>query len=105
MKTLETYACNRCFRRNVTLLLGRTELILVELDVGAKLDATKCSKVADAELGDGTGLGSGYDRWMEHGHDGRRESRRWVGGTGRARPTSEGNLASEVHPAMAGDTG
>ena len=40
-KTLETYACNMRFQHNVTLLLRRMELIVVELDVGAELDATE----------------------------------------------------------------
>ena len=33
---LETYACNMHFERNITLLLGRMELI-------AELDATECA--------------------------------------------------------------
>jgi len=34
-ETSETYACNMRFQRNITLLLGRMELIVVELDDGA----------------------------------------------------------------------
>ena len=49
-ETLETYACNMCFQRHVTLLFGRTELVLVDLDVGAELDATECSEVAGTKL-------------------------------------------------------
>ena len=57
------YACNMCFQRNVTLLLGRTELVLVELDAGAELDATECAKVVgDVELGGGTDLSTGHSR-------------------------------------------
>jgi hypothetical protein len=35
-ETLETYACNMRFQRNITLLLGRMELIIVELDAGKR---------------------------------------------------------------------
>jgi hypothetical protein len=41
------------------------ELILVELDAGAELDATECSEVVGAKLGGGTDLGSGCGRRME----------------------------------------
>jgi hypothetical protein len=40
-ETLETYACNIHFQRNVTLLHVRMELVLVEFDAGAELDATE----------------------------------------------------------------
>jgi hypothetical protein len=41
----------------------------VELDTGAKLDATECSKGTGAKLDGGTDLGSGRSRRMEHSHD------------------------------------
>ena len=47
------------FQRNVTLLLGRMELVVVELDTGAELIAMECAELAGAELIDGTYLGSG----------------------------------------------
>ena len=49
-------------KRNVTLLLRQMELVLVELDTGAELDVTECAKIAGAELGGGTDLGSGCGR-------------------------------------------
>ena len=45
-------------------------MIDAELDAGAKLDATE---VASAELIGGMDLGSGSDRRMERGRDGRHE--------------------------------
>jgi hypothetical protein len=39
-ETLETYACNIRFQRNVTLLLKQMELVLMELDTGTELDVT-----------------------------------------------------------------
>jgi hypothetical protein len=44
-----------------------------------ELDATECAEVVGVELGGGTNLSSGRDRRMR-GRDGRRESRRLVGG-------------------------
>jgi hypothetical protein len=41
----------------------------VELDAGAKLDATECSKGTGAELDSGTDLSSGRSKRMEHNHD------------------------------------
>jgi hypothetical protein len=35
-----------CFQRNVTLLLGQIELVLMELDAGPELDVTECAEVA-----------------------------------------------------------
>ena len=61
-ETFETYACNTCFQRNVTLLLGRMELVLVELDAGAELNATEYADVVSAELIGGTDLDSGCDQ-------------------------------------------
>jgi len=49
------------------------ELVLVELDTGAELDVTECAKIAGAELGGGTDLGSGCGRWMGRSRDRRRE--------------------------------
>jgi hypothetical protein len=46
------------------------ELIVVEIDTGAELDATECAEVAGAELVAGIDLGSGRGRWMERSHDG-----------------------------------
>jgi len=60
-------------KRNVTLLLRQMELVLVELDTGAELDVTECAKIAGAELGGGTDLGSGCGRWMGRSRDRRRE--------------------------------
>ena len=34
---LKTYACNMRFQRNIILLLGRMELVVVELDGGAEV--------------------------------------------------------------------
>jgi hypothetical protein len=56
IKHLKIYACNMRFQRNVTLLLGRIELNLVQLDVGTELDATECAEVVGAELVGGTGV-------------------------------------------------
>ena len=81
-ETLETYACNMRFQHNVTLLLRRMELIVVELDVGAELDATERAEVASVELIGSTNLNSGRDRHMECGRDGRRESGRGARGAG-----------------------
>jgi hypothetical protein len=50
------------------------ELVIVELDAGAELNAMECAKVAGAELIGGTDLGSGCGRWMERGRDEKRES-------------------------------
>jgi hypothetical protein len=60
------------YQRNVTLLLGRIEL--VKLDAGAKLDATECAEIIGAELVGGTNHGSGRGRQLERGRYGRRES-------------------------------
>jgi hypothetical protein len=56
-----------CFQHNVTLLLGRMELVVVELD------ATVYVEVAGAELVSGTDLGSGRGKRMECGRDDRGE--------------------------------
>jgi hypothetical protein len=97
-KTLETYACNTCFQRNVILLLGRMELVLVELDV------MECSEVVGAELVGGTDLGSGRDRWIECNRDERRGARRRAvaragpappSGAGRVRSTSGGDTSKQ----------
>jgi hypothetical protein len=64
-ETLETYACNMRFQRNVTLLLGRMELVVVELNAGLELDAMEYAEVVGAELDSGTDLGSGRSRRME----------------------------------------
>jgi hypothetical protein len=53
------------FQRNVTLLLGRMELVVVELNAGLELDAMEYAEVAGAELDSGTDLGSGHSRRME----------------------------------------
>jgi hypothetical protein len=41
-ETLKIYTYNK---HNVILLLGRIELVIVELDTGAELDATECTDV------------------------------------------------------------
>jgi hypothetical protein len=71
------------------------ELVVVELDAGAELDATECAEVADAELVGDTDLVSVHSKRMEHGRDGRHESGRerhtarvGRGGTSGVRPTS-----------------
>ena len=54
-ETLETYAYATCaFQCNVTLLLRRMELIVVELNTGMELDATECAEVVGEELSGGT---------------------------------------------------
>jgi hypothetical protein len=40
-ETTETYACNIHFQCNVILLLERMELVVVDLDAGAELNATE----------------------------------------------------------------
>lgn len=54
------------------MLLGRTELVFVEIDADTELDAMECSEVASAELVDSTDLGNDRGRRMERSHDGRR---------------------------------
>jgi hypothetical protein len=39
------------------------ELVVIELDTSAELDATKCAEVTSAELVSATDLNSGRDRW------------------------------------------
>jgi hypothetical protein len=58
------------------------ELVVVELDISAELDATECAEIAGAKLIGGTDLGSGRGRWMERNRDGRREYRRGACGSG-----------------------
>jgi hypothetical protein len=89
-ETVEIYTCNMLFQRNVTLLLGRIELVDVKLDAIAELDATEYAEVTGTELVCSTDLGSGRGRRMESGCDGRRKS-----GQGKA-------PASRIHPARAG---
>jgi hypothetical protein len=52
------------------------ELVVIELDTSAELDATECAVVAGAELG------NGHDRWMERSNDGRREYGQGARGSG-----------------------
>ena len=61
------------FQRNIILLVSQMELVVVELDACAELDATEHAEVASAELIGGMDLGSGSDRRMERGRDGRHE--------------------------------
>jgi hypothetical protein len=63
-------------QRNVTLLLGQMELVLVELEAGAELDVTECAEVAGAKIVGCTDLSSSSGRRMERGRGGRREFRR-----------------------------
>jgi hypothetical protein len=58
------------------------EVVVVELDTDADLDAMECAEVAGTKLVGGTDLGSGRGRWMKRNRDGRREYRRvgvWLG--------------------------
>jgi hypothetical protein len=43
------------------LLLGRIELVLVELDADVELDAMECTEVADAKIVSCTDLANGYN--------------------------------------------
>jgi hypothetical protein len=52
------------------------ELVVVELDTNAELDATECAEVVGAELGNGHG------RWMERNSDGRHEYGQGARGSG-----------------------
>jgi hypothetical protein len=94
------------------LLLGRIELVIVALDAGAELDATKCMEVASVEHIGNTNLGSGRDMWMECGRDGKRESGQgrvtWAGvaptsSVGGVRPASrDAQHRSSLSPWMGG---
>jgi hypothetical protein len=59
------------------LLLGRIELVVVELDIGVELDATECTEVAGTKLVDNTDLCNGHGGWMERNRNGRRKYGRW----------------------------
>jgi len=82
----------------------------VELDAGVELDATECSKVADAQLVYGSNLGSGRGRRMERGRDERRESGRWASDVGRScvderrrrSPSEQGGAGERSRPANGG---
>jgi hypothetical protein len=66
-----------CFQRNVTLLLERMDLVVVELNAAVELDTTEYAEVAGVELVGGTDLVNGRGRLMERDRDRRRES--WLG--------------------------
>ena len=54
------------------------ELVVVELDTNAELDATEYAEVVGTEVIGGTNLGNGRGTtgvWSQRGRDGRRESR------------------------------
>ena len=67
-------------KRNVTLLLGRMELIVVDLNTDVELDATECTVVTGAALITDTNLSSGHGRWMERSRNRRREYGRGYAG-------------------------
>jgi hypothetical protein len=50
------------------------ELVVVELNAGAELDATECMEVTGVEHVGAMDLGRGCGIWMEYGHDGKRKS-------------------------------
>jgi hypothetical protein len=56
------------------------ELVLVELDAGAELDATECLEVADAEPINDMDLDCGRDRRMERSRNRRYKSEWQEGG-------------------------
>jgi hypothetical protein len=77
------------------------ELAIVELDTGAKLDATECAEVAGVELVGGTNLDGGRGTWMERGRNGRHKY--GAGGTrsGEAAPVSG---STRIRPGTASRT-
>jgi hypothetical protein len=66
------------------------ELVLVELNTGAELDATESAEVAGAKIVGYMDLGSGRGKRMERGRNGRREFRRRAGSASRVRPARAG---------------
>jgi hypothetical protein len=73
------------FQRNITLLLGRMELIVVELDAGAELNAIEHAEV----------LGGSRVRQMERGRDGRRESQGEAHGASGQRGRAGGDASGD----------
>jgi hypothetical protein len=50
-ETLEIYACNMRFPRDITLLFGRKELVVMELDAGKEVGGSAWSSLVRQQSG------------------------------------------------------